>query len=80
MNSQSVQLIYLYVLYFIIVTQPLCCTFYNFAVNFALSVAGSVCEGAGSLPVCVILESDVERDTMASIITFDGYAQSMITQ
>ena len=59
---------------------PLCYTFYNFAVNFALSVAGSVCEGTGSLPVCVILESDVERDAMASIITFDGFAQGMIIQ
>ena len=38
-----------------------------------------MCEGAGSLQVCVILESDVERDAMASIVTFDGFAQGMIT-
>ena len=45
--------------------------------NFDLSVDGSVCESAGSVQVCVILESDIERDAEALVSTFDGYAQGM---
>ena len=48
------------------------------AVGFSLSVNESVCEGAGSVIVCVRLESDIETDAVAFVRTFDGkYAKGM---
>ena len=48
--------------------------FFLHTVVFSLEPAGPVCEGSGTVPVCVVLQTDIQVDVTVTISTANGFA------